>query len=247
MDFLGLEGLVGPIEGIARRILDYALLLSAVGTITMALVELLKGVTLARRHYHRFMIERWLRRAQDPAGAGAELLELAAGGKEDAAALFEQSSGKLLGQIQAAANVALDFPAAYPRLYAFLARPDPGATRRASDDDVWASFCRAELAPRRRKVGEPELRAASQARARLGNLVTRRLDALQNTIDYRWARLNQAVAVLGGFVFLLIVLLNRTPRLSLIQVIPVSLTGGLVAPLAKDLVSALGNLRAGRG
>ena len=246
MAFLGLEGLVGPIEGIAGRILDYALLLSAVGTITMALLELLKSVTLARRRYHRFMIERWLRRAQDPAGAGSELLELAAGGQEDADALYEQSSGKLLGQIQAAANVALDFPSAYPRLYAFLARPDSSATVRTDDADLWAAFCRAELAPRRRKAVESELRAASQARARLGNLVTRRLDALQNTIDYRWARLNQLVAVLGGFIFLLIVLLHHSPRLNLIQIIPLSLTGGLIAPFAKDLVGALSNLRARR-
>jgi hypothetical protein len=246
MGILEVLGIAIPIEGVAGRIVDLALLLSAVATITMALVELLKSVTLARRFYHRLMIERWLKRGRDFASTRAELLALAAGAAEDAPALYDQSSGKLLAQIQAAANLALDFPGSYPKLYTFLTRADVGAAGAGGDEGAWAAFCRAELAPKRRKPTAAEVHSASQARARLGTLVTRRLDALQTTIDYRWARLNQIVAVAGASLFLLFVLLSQKERMSIFQIVPLSLTGGLLAPFAKDVATALGNLRARR-
>jgi hypothetical protein len=196
MGILEVLGIAIPIEGVAGRIVDLALLLSAVATITMALVELLKSVTLARRFYHRLMIERWLKRGRDFASTRAELLALAAGA--------------------------------------------------GGDEGAWAAFCRAELAPKRRKPTAAEVHSASQARARLGTLVTRRLDALQTTIDYRWARLNQIVAVAGASLFLLFVLLSQKERMSIFQIVPLSLTGGLLAPFAKDVATALGNLRARR-
>src|SRR3989304_6331356 len=65
MDGPALAALAKALEGFAGRILDYALVLAAIGTVTMALLELLKAVGRARYVFNRRMVERWLR--ADPA------------------------------------------------------------------------------------------------------------------------------------------------------------------------------------
>lgn len=248
MDWL-LGTLPLEIEGLAGRILDYALLLAAVGTITMALVELLKGLLFLRRLFHRYMLDRWLATAADPERAGAELKVLAAGGENNAGILWDQPTAKMMGQMQAAANVALDFPDKYPALYGFLATtPSVHLEATAAHDaEIWLAFSEKRLAARARKTAgeETATRAAAQARARLGNLVTRKLDALQTAIEYWWARLNQLAAVSGGTV-LLAYLLSKQVSLTGPQVLVLALIGGLMAPFAKDVVSALTGLRARR-
>jgi len=102
---------------------------------------------------------------------------------------------------------------------------------------------------RPRKVSitdDMQARGAAQARARLGNLVSRKLDVLQNEIEFDWARLNQLWSVAGGGTLLAWILLNQKPHLSPDMVVLLSLLGGLVAPFAKDVVSALTSLRARR-
>jgi hypothetical protein len=247
-----MDGLLGTlplqIEGIAGRILDYAILLAAVGTVTMALVELLKGLFFLRRLFHRYMLDRWLAAAPDPVRAGAELTILAAGGQDNSGILCDQPTARMMGQVQAAANVALDFPDRYPALFGFLASaPSAHVKAAASDAETWQAFSVRHLAARARKTAgeETATRAAAQARARLGNLVTRKLDALQTAIEYWWARLNQLAAVSGG-TLLLAYLLSKQAALTGAQVFVLALIGGLMAPFAKDVVSALTGLRVRR-
>ncbi len=68
------------VESFSGKILDYALLLAAIGTIAMALLELIKSVTYWRRHFHRRRLERWLATAPDSKAAYQQLMLLAAGG-----------------------------------------------------------------------------------------------------------------------------------------------------------------------
>ena len=236
------------VESLSGKILNYALLLAAIGTIAMALLELIKGVTYWRRHFHRRRIERWLASAQDAQAAREQLMLLAAGGLENAEVLYDQPAAKLMGQIQAAANVALDFPSKYPSFYAFItAMP---RIRYASDDaGLWRKFSEARMEGRPRKASvadDVQARGAAQARARLGNLVSRKLDVLQNEIEFAWARLNQLWSVVGGGVLLAWILLKQQPAPSPSLVVLLSIVGGLVAPFAKDVVSALTGLRARR-
>ncbi|MHB8534117.1 MAG: hypothetical protein ACYDBW_01570 [Sulfuricaulis sp.] len=239
------------VESFSGNILNYALLLAAIGTIAMALLELIKSVTFWRRHFQRRRIERWLAGASDANAAQQQLMLLAAGGAENAAVLYDQPTAKLMGQIQAAANVALDFPAKYSAFYEFIAALPQVRERRASDDDakLWRQFSEKRMEGRPHKTSaadDLQARAATQARARLGNLVSRKLDALQNEIDFAWARLNQLSSVAGGGALLAWILLHQTPQLSLELVVLLSILGGLVAPFAKDMVSALTGLRARR-
>ena len=238
--------IAATVESFSGKILDYALLLAAIGTIAMALLELIKSVTFWRRHFHRKRIERWLATAPDSKAAYQQLMLLAAGGLESAAVLYDQPTAKLMGQIQAAANVALDFPSKYLAFYEFIAAA-PQVRESGDDARLWRKFSEERMEGRPRKVSaadDVQARGAAQARARLGNLVSRKLDVLQNQIEFAWARLNQLCSVLGGGALLGWVLLQQQPAPSPQLVVLLSLVGGMVAPFAKDVVSALSGLRA---
>jgi hypothetical protein len=249
MDTINLVDLSAAIEGVANRILDYALLLAAIGTISMALIELIKAVTRGRLIFHRLMVTRWV-------GGNAqvlnELLALAIGGSENANAFYDQPTAKMLGQLQAASNVALDFPTVYPALYSFLSAGS-ASVGQTTDEARWRSFAPriaqgVPTDPAAKAQFEADSRESTQARARLGNLVTRRLDAFQTRAEYRWARLNQTLAVIVG-VLLSYYVLSTTQSVQNINsatLVAVSLLGGLVAPFAKDIVTALSGLRTRR-
>lgn len=236
------------VDGFAANILAYAVLLAAVATITMALLELAKAIVRVRLHYHRRMVSEWV-----GPDAYRELLLLAVAEVESAGALFDQPTDKMMGQIQSAANVALDFPELYPAFYGFLTRaPRSDAARRetgdgasAATDDaaVWRTYSRMlDLDRTGDDALPPGAQAAMRARARLDHFTTRKLDAFQTRTEYIWARANQLVAVVGCGAFILVILASLP--LSLGQKVMLAAFGGMIAPFAKDVVTALGGLRA---
>ena len=107
------------IQNIADNALEYALLLAAIGTIAMALIEVVKGVFSLRKKFHRRRVADWL----GDADCLNELLLLAAGSPQSADVLYDQPTERMMGQIQAAANLALDFPDQYQRVYVFFTGP----------------------------------------------------------------------------------------------------------------------------
>lgn len=240
------------IDRIAASTLNYALLLAAIGALSMAFIELVKGVTGLRRMFHRGQFNGWM----PDAAARRETLILAAGGERYANVLFEQPIERMLGQIQAAANLALDFPDRYPNAYAFFASEDLEmkmalkAAHARSDSELWADFAartaRAGMAVKAGARQEEDARAAQQARVRLGNLIARRLDAFQNRTLYRWARGNQFAAIATGAALTAYVLTRdkdiKGPE-DVIALVGVSLLAGMVAPVAKDVVSAISGIR----
>lgn len=237
------------VDGFAANIVAYAVLLAAVATITMALLELAKAVGRVRLVYHRRMVAQWV-----GAEAYHELLQLAVAEVESAGALFDQPTDKMMGQIQSAANVALDFPELYPSLYGFLTRaPRSAAAQKETgggrsvgtteDAMVWREYSRTlDLDRRGDEALPPGAQAAMRARSRLDHFTTRKLDAFQTRTEYIWARANQLVAVVGCGAFILVIL-SSIP-LSLPQKVMLAAFGGMIAPFAKDVVSALGGLRA---
>lgn len=242
------------IDAIASKSLDYAVLLAAIGTLSMAFIELLKGLTSFRRHFHRRELGQWIP-DQD---CRDELLVLAAGGEQNADVLYDQPTERMLGQIQAAANLSLEYPDRYPNAYAFFTREDlqlklkpSGGT--ANDSEMWANFA-TRIAREgfttdeaQRLKQESEGRAAQQARVRLGNLIARRLDMFQNRTQYRWARLNQVFSIGSGAVLTAYALASSTYRVDsardFVAVVLLSLLAGMLAPFAKDVVAAISGLR----
>lgn len=246
------------VEGFAANIVAYAALLAAIATITMALVELVKVVLRLRLIYHRRMVQDWLgdeRRYE-------ELLVLSVASVDSAGALFDQPTDRMMGQIQSATSVVMDFPMLYPALYEFLTgEPASEAAARetslagrthgtTSDAAVWREFAaRLEEVDGDSGPNAPPLKGigrATRARNRLDHFVTRRLDAFQTRTEYIWARMNQIASVLGAAIFILVLLTRSSIETSALQSFFLAVSGGMIAPFAKDVVSALSGLRARR-
>lgn len=265
------------IDELVQAFIQYGLILVTVATVAMAFLELVKAVTRARLWFHRWRIRRWIRRARPDREDQIyrQLLTLAASDVQNDSGLFDQSTDKMMGQIQAATSVAMDFPSNYTAFYEFLTQPpaapespepskepeaasaadpaDQSAPRRpgraTTDQNLWREYVEGfELDPAAKvadsRTGDgpsAESIAANSARARLDHFVARKLDAFQSSMVYEWARLNQLVAVVGSTVFLLFVLQDIQP--DVVKRIGIAVFGGMIAPFAKDFVSALQRLR----
>jgi len=252
MNYELLRMMSNNLAAVAENVTDTALLLVAVATVSMTFLELVKALSRARLYFHRWQIRSWIR-TQAAKGADTdriwkELLILAAGIPENESALFDQPSGKLMGQIQAAVNVALDFPTRYAALYKFL-RAAPDDEPPGDDGQLWMRFTAAKYgfapddAASAESLSERDSRRASARRALDGNLIARKLDALQTRIEYLWARANQLLSVLLGAFLLLYLLLQSNAWDFTLQAAFMSLLGGMISPFAKDIVAALAGLR----
>jgi len=243
------------VDGFAANILAYATLLAAVSTIVMALLELAKGILGLRLLYQKWMVRKWIaKNSLENDAAYNQLVILSVSDLKSDKALFNQASDKMMGEIQAASNVALDFPNIYPDIYFFLTKISAIPTIKNSQIDspksdaiLWKQFS-ANLDSKTALAGtaNPELQAATQARARLDHFVTRKLDAFQTRIDYIWARLNQIVAITGSSIFIYILLKHIILNITCFQGVLYAIFGGMIAPFAKDVVTALTGLRAGK-
>jgi hypothetical protein len=156
-------------------------------------------------------------------------------------ALFELELDRLMGQVQDAADVALNNPRLYPDLFRFL-------TRGADPDDVekWVDDVDR---PMTSALVEDEARKKIADRyTRLKQQIRRHLDSFQVVTAMRWREWNQlASAVVGAgllFVAQIMALDWTLGSWPWIQIIPVSLLGGMLAPVAKDLVDALRKVKA---
>ncbi len=260
------------VNNFSGLILNYAILLAAIGTITMAIIELYKSVSNSRLHFHKNRTRVWLQADQNPE-AYSEMLSLATGhplreaflekqsvGFARAAigevhfsdVIFDQPADKMLGQMQAAVNIVLDFPQKYQALYAFLTGSE-SANKLHDDAQLWMEYCGKVSAGASAgitwKEDDKQLgRDAAQARARLANLVARKLDGFQNETQYLWAEYNQRASVIIGTAFLLYVLsqVDSARNLGWMGILLLSVFGGMISPFAKDVVSALSGLSAKR-
>ena len=152
-------------------------------------------------------------------------------------ALFELELPQMMSQIQDAADTALNNPQRYPALYGFL-------TRGCATDDVdrWAT------AMSRDAENETQGRAKelTDVYGRVRLLVKRQLDSFQTVTSYRWREGNQLCAVVLGAVLMFAaqVWSTRTePSHDWVNMTLISVLGGMLAPIAKDLVDALGNMK----
>jgi hypothetical protein len=155
-------------------------------------------------------------------------------------ALFALSLDRMMGQIQDAADTAMGNPSLYPELYALL-------TMGARSEDVknWYEWAKQ---PPIRSVDDAALaKTQADTYARLRQFIRRRLDAFQVTANYRWETSNQVVSVLLGTVLLFgsLLYLAGPNGPSFLGIAFASLIGGIMAPVAKDLVIALKKVRSG--
>lgn len=163
-------------------------------------------------------------------------------------ALFELELAKMMAQIQEAADAALNNPTRYGHWFQFL-------TRGCARDDVSRWLEAMAAGSTLGMDGEVQRQDLAEVYARIRLLMRRQLDSFQTITSYRWREWNQLWAWGIGAALLLLAQLIQAVQVGvaaqdltpfrLATMVVFSLAGGLLAPIAKDLVDALAKVKSG--
>ncbi len=176
-------------------------------------------------------------------------------------AVFELEIARMMSQIQDAADTVLNNPARYPALYGFLTRGVDG--QEAQEWSLYVTHHKDSVEAQAASM-DPKVQADRFGRIRLA--VRRQLDAFQGVTQSRWDDLNQMWAMVLGAVILLVAQLIAatgtagdalsspvTAAVSgfmrcwhndeIVGVLIRSILGGVLAPIAKDLVSSISSIK----
>jgi hypothetical protein len=163
-------------------------------------------------------------------------------------AIFALDLARMMGTIQDAADVVLSSPQQNASLYLLM-------TSGANPDDILAWYT--EGAPSMADIATidptPEdrrrIKEHADRFARLRQVVRRKLDGFQIYATDRWASRNQLMANSVGILLMLGILswmkTYQNVKLSWGLVVVCSLFGGILSPVAKDLVTALKRVKDG--
>ncbi len=257
------EAVTAAVDLFAAFLLRYAIALAGVGALAMGLIEAWKKIFDTRTKYHMREVLDWFGSARDAYG---ELIHLTTGAPLQAMArpaveehqllarsrtavpprfeisLYSLELERMMGHVQDAATTALRDPRRFPNLYAFL-------TDGASPEDIrsWETVAYAAPAPNGFSSNE-----RANLYARLHAAAKGQLDGFQLYTGHRWANMNQVFSivvgavVLGGALVWAQIAANKawTPGTIALFCI-LSLLGGALSPIAKDLVVALKRVRSG--
>lgn len=177
--------------------------------------------------------------------------------RRPAHSVFALELERMMGAIQEASDLVLANPPQYESLYRVLT---VGANR--NDIEAWfrggpsALLDAANLPENEQKA---EVKRQSELIARLRQTVKGKLDGFQLYTSDSWANWNQLAANITGIVVMLISLMfarwaaeanGHITWAALgnsfsVSMIPISLVGGILSPVAKDLVTALQKVRNG--
>lgn len=218
--------------------------LAAVGVIAMALIELLKSVFNLRRQYQRYAFKKWLDGqsakfaknfaeidAPQSKIALAQIVGLATGGDENS--LFDLKIDRFAGQLNAAVQVMLAYPANFKDGIKILAVS-------ASEADLKA-FLNGPAA----NADADARRAYAEIRTRISNVIQRNLDAIQISVGKRWERWLHVASIVVSVILILAFFRFDPPgfaagnKMAIGSLILFALLGGMVAPVASNLVAAL--------
>ena len=166
-------------------------------------------------------------------------------------ALFALDLPKMMGSVQDAADVALNAPDKYPAFYLLMVSgadsDDVSAWHRDANKLIGASGPQPSVEER------TQIKNRADVYARLKQFIKRKLDTFQLDTNDRWTTGNQLVANIAGAVTLYFVLvyidMHHVPgagrRLDPVEILVLSALGGILAPVAKDLVSTLKRVKDG--
>jgi hypothetical protein len=232
--------------------------ISAAGTLAMAVLQLIKDLTPVRRIYQRNWMRKWIaqharyfngafdafniRKGKVPAASPAKaeflLIELATGGDEQA--FYELAIEQMVAQMNAAVQITLDYPAKYRDLLVVVSDG-------ADISDIATVVNQSPEGPGTRRA-EPT-KQYLEARMRVGHRIQRNLDAVQIALGSRWQFWMQTTAVLLSILVLeaaVLAVSGASSPTALLLAIPVGILGGYLAPVVRDLVAALQTLRNSR-
>ncbi len=232
---------------VAENSMAYATAMAAIGVLTMAIIQTLKDMFPTRDWFQEWRLKAWLReKAAVAANIGAvtpnadtaeqDLIRLATAG--DRGAFYDLSIEQMCGQMNAAAQIILEYPGDHKDLLGCLASL-------AKKEDI-------EELLEVRSGTMPGMRTQPQvdARTRVIHHVQRSIDGFQISTGFRWKWLLQVVSFAVSFVLIFagLSLYERSGSSSQIALntpwfVLIGLIGGFLAPVARDLVVALQKLR----
>jgi hypothetical protein len=161
-------------------------------------------------------------------------------------ALFALDLQRMMGSVQDAADIALASPRQNASLYLLMTSgADPADISRWYEEGPDSMLAIADPTPKDRAA----IKEHADRFARLRQIVKRRLDGFQLYAGDSWAAWNQTVANVVGIValFLILIWVKSTSATSpgYPTIVVLSLFGGILSPIAKDLVSALKRVKDG--
>lgn len=242
--------------------------LAAVGSLSMALVQVLKDVGPFRQWFNdgflwNWYVERlstspphkrrnfgWARRKtdQDVQAALDQTVLLAAGGHK--LALLDLTVEQLCGQLNSAAQVALEYPQLYPSFFQVIVagalKQDVEVVARGNPNSVdFGTNANGEK--RYITPNEQDKQRYLEARARIGQFAQRSIDALHIRLGARWKWWMQ----LASFAFSAVItyaafaIYHGNWRFwelganDIFYLVFGCILGGFLAPIARDIVAAV--------
>jgi hypothetical protein len=161
-------------------------------------------------------------------------------------ALFALDLQRMMGSVQEAADIALASPRQNASLYLLMTSgADPADISRWFSEGPDSMIAIADPNPQDRRA----IKEHADRFARLRQVVKRKLDGFQLYAGDSWASWNQTVANCVGIVslFLILIWVKTTSATSpgYPTIVVLSLFGGILSPIAKDLVTALKRVKDG--
>ncbi|HUA17881.1 MAG TPA: hypothetical protein VMB25_03990 [Bryobacteraceae bacterium] len=234
-------GLNRFLADVAAHFSAYAIALSLLGAVTMAILQTIKDLLPVRQWFQSYYLGRWMDEGAKEAQtnfssvpdlvvsaeqAEKDLLKMAVDG--DKGAFYDLQIEQLCGQYTAAIQMVLEFPTGHKSLLAITAS-------QANSADISLVLAQPK----------PPTQDFLDARNRVTHQCQRAIDALQIAAGFRWKWILQLASIAVSAALAWIAMAYRPGMVApnLISVIVSALLAGFLAPVGKDLLAIVQRAR----
>jgi hypothetical protein len=233
------------LTAITHWIKNWGIPLAGIGTLSMALIQTAKNIFSLRRNFQEKRFKAWLESRNQEAFTAAEsdLIALTTAGDQDA--FYNSDIDVLCGEIKNTLTSVLDYPQLHKAVIACLASS-------AGEEDLQHLFhpphSDAFLKPANQSTPEERqaVRQYAIAKTRIGAEMRCAVDAIQNSVAFRWKKTMQIASLfVSAAVGVIALQVGARPSLppTLGASIVIGLLAGFLAPVARDLVAAIESWR----
>ena len=236
------NALTALFDDIASHWGAYLSALVALSGLTMSLIQVAKELLLLRKRFHRRRVLEWLHpsleipalqelMASRPVALEEDLLQIAAAG--NAGALYDAELEDVCVQLSAATQMLVDYPGQAPDLLRRIAR----ASRAGDLDLIIEKDGSQPDSPHDRQL-------VFDARNRVRALTHRSVETFKLSTAAHWRRRMQIAAfILSVLISLVALIMTGGLRNRPFAVFLTALFAGFLAPVARDLLAAVQQLR----
>jgi hypothetical protein len=239
------DQIVAGLKQITDWVTMWAVPLVGIGTVSMAVLQVVKSVFPLRSRFQRKHILSWLKGRTENGASDAEidLIKLATDG--DDAAFYNSPIEDSFARIKATVPVILDYPDKHIDLFKCLASQADAHDIKLvlGPPPLEIFYKRGDLSTHEEKE---KLKEFAAAKARVMSQVRCAIDAAESSIQYRWKHLLQVASFLLSAILGAVALgLGASPKTAPAfgAVIIIGLLSGFLAPVARDLIAAIESWR----